>query len=244
MPRTADASILDAALTGETDRTTLMGSVTVRLRQLILDGDLPPGTALPPTQLAPRLGVSVMPVREALRILEAEGLVTFLPRRGARVAELTEEDIEEIYLQRAALEGLAARLSVQHQRPEDVARLREAMEAMEAAQARGDLPDLLRWDREFHRRQYDTSRRPGLVARILELWDAGRRSVALTLHSQDPMTWRTSSHRVILEACERGDAADAERLTRHHTDEASKRLREALREARRTIDAGATERDT
>lgn len=88
MARREDMSILDAALSQPADRQTLAETVTGRLRELILDGQLPPGQPLRPNHLAPRLSVSVMPVREALRILEAEGLVSFTPRIGARVAEI------------------------------------------------------------------------------------------------------------------------------------------------------------
>ena len=88
MARREDTAHLDALLTEPEDRHTLAESITGRLRKLILDGQLRPGQALRPADLAPRLGVSAMPVREALRILEAEGLVTFKPRIGARVAEI------------------------------------------------------------------------------------------------------------------------------------------------------------
>ena len=111
MARREDTTDLDAVLSEPEDRHTLAESITGRLRQLILDGQLRPGQALRPADLAPRLGVSAMPVREALRILDAEGLVTFKPRIGARVAEIREEDVEELYLIRGALEGLAARLA-------------------------------------------------------------------------------------------------------------------------------------
>lgn len=232
MARTDDTDILDAALSEPTDRRTLATLVTDRLRQLIIDGHLPPGQPLRPTDLAPRLGVSVMPVREALRVLEAEGLVSFRPRLGARVAEITEEDVEELYLVRAALEGLAARLAVANLTDEALASFHEAFDEMADALARDDFEDFSHWDREFHRRNYSASGRPSLVKKILDLWDNGRRIYAMAPHSQDSMRLAFEAHRAILEALDRRDALAVERLTRDHTDEAAKRILATLRQVR------------
>ncbi len=237
MPRREDTSILDAALTEPTDRLTLAGTVTNRLRELILDGQLPPGTPLRPAHLAPRIGVSVMPVREALRVLAAEGLVSLTPRIGARVADISEEDVEEIYLVRAALEGLAARLAVESLTDADLRRVHDAFDQMIAARDRRDLQAFMRWDREFHRRQYHASGRPGLVKKILDLWDAGRRIYAMTTRTHHPMEAAIASHRTILEACDKRDPKAAERLTRLHTEQAAERILSALREQRARVQA-------
>lgn len=232
MARREDTSILDAALSEPTDRQTLAETVTGRLRELILDGQLPPGQPLRPAHLAPRLSVSVMPIREALRILEAEGLVTFTARIGARVAEIDEEDVEELYLVRGALEGLAARLAVKNLTETDLLAVHEAFEEMGAARARDDYAAFSRWDREFHRRQFAASGRPGLVKKILEHWDAGRRIFAVTPHTQNPMEAAFEAHRAILEAVDSRDARAAQRLTRIHTEQAAERILSALREQR------------
>jgi DNA-binding GntR family transcriptional regulator len=229
MPHGHHAQILDAALSVPTDRTTLAESVTNMLRQLILEGQLPAGMPLRPAHLAPRLGVSVMPVREALRILAAEGLVSFTPRLGARVVELSEEDIEEIYLVRAVLEGLAARLAATRMTEDDLGALRLALAEMLAAQHRDDLPAFMSWDREFHRRQFGASGRPQLVSRIQDLWDAGRLILPLTARTEHPMEAAIKSHRAVLEACERRDPKLAEHLTRVHTEEAAERILRAMR---------------
>src|SRR6478735_9505873 len=152
MARREDTAHLDEILSAPEDRHTLAESITGRLRQLILDGRLRPGQALRPADLAPRLGVSAMPIREALRILEAEGLVTFKPRIGARVAEIREEDVEELYLVRGALEGLAARLAATNVTDADLAGLHEAFDEMTAARARNDFDTFSQYDKEFHRR--------------------------------------------------------------------------------------------
>ena len=212
------------------DRSTLAESVASKLRELILQGQLVPGTRLRPHHLAPGLGVSIMPVREALRILGAEGLVSFTPRIGARVTEFSEEDIEELYLERGALEGLAARLAVMNMTPEELRGLQDAYAAMQRAEARQDLPGFMNWDREFHRRQFRASGRPQLVGHILDLWSAGQLILSMTARTEHPMTAALASHRALLDACERGDPKAAELLTRTHTEQAGERILAVRRE--------------
>lgn len=239
MARREDTRLLDAALSEPADRQTLAESITGRLRQLILDGQLPPGQSLRPADLAPRLGVSVMPIREALRILEAEGLVTFKPRIGARVAEISEEDVEELYLVRGALEGLAARLAVRNLTDAGLAELHEAFDEMTAALIRDDFVTFSQWDREFHRRHFSASGRPSLVKKILDLWDYGRRIYAIAPHTRESMEPAYAAHRAILEALDSRNARAAERHTRTHTEEAAERILAALR----VLHAGAANAD-
>lgn len=115
------------------------------LRRQIIDGTYPPGAHLVEDRLAQELGVSRNPVREALRVLEAEGFVDMIPRRGAVVATLSDEEVRDIFEVRMALEALAARLAARHADPEGVAMLREvlaqAAKALEADDA-GALTDL------------------------------------------------------------------------------------------------------
>jgi DNA-binding GntR family transcriptional regulator len=215
------------------DRSTLSESVANKLRDRILQGELVPGTRLRPQHLVESLGVSVMPVREALRILGAEGLVSSTPRMGARVTEFSNEDIEELYLERGALEGLAARLAVINMTDEELLCLAEAFNEMLQAQARQDLPGFMTWDREFHRRHYSASGRPRLVQHISELWSAGRLILPLTVRTEDPMTPALAAHRAVLDACERRDPTAAERLTRIHTEQAAERILAGRRGLRR-----------
>lgn len=232
MARREDTRILDMVLSAPTDRLTLAESVTGRLRELILDGHLPPGQPLRPTQLAPRLGVSVMPIREALRILEAEGLVSFTPRIGSRVAEISEEDVEELYLVRGALEGLAARLAVKNLTEAGLRELHEAFEKMGASRARGDVAAFSRWDREFHRLHFAASGRPALVKKILDYWDGSRRIYAMSPRTPNSMEPAYEAHRAILEALDDRDARAAERHTRIHTEQAAERILAVLRDLR------------
>ena len=121
-----------------------------QLRELILTGKLPPGTPLRLSKVAGRMGVSVMPVREAIRILEAERLVTVEPRRGASVARLSIDDIEELYAVRSALEGLAARHGTRHITARGIRTMRTEFAAMTRASDAGDRARSWRHDRRFH----------------------------------------------------------------------------------------------
>jgi DNA-binding GntR family transcriptional regulator len=243
MARREDTRLLDAALNEPADRHTLAESITTRLRGLILDGQLPPGQSLRPADLAPRLGVSVMPIREALRILETEGLVTFRPRIGARVAEIAEEDVEELYLVRGALEGLAARLAAKNLTEAGLQDLHEAFDEMTAARVQDDFVAFSQWDREFHRRQFAASCRPDLVKKILNLWDSGRRIYAIAPRTRESVDPAYDAHRAILEALDSRDVGAAERLTRIHTEEAAGRILTALQKLHEDEDATDPEDD-
>ena len=101
------------------------------LRGAILKGDLKPGERLMELQLASKLGVSRTPIREAIRMLEQEGLAVTIPRKGAEVAKMTEKDMEDVLEIRLSLEGLAVRLSCEKITPAALQELKVAMEDFE-----------------------------------------------------------------------------------------------------------------
>jgi DNA-binding GntR family transcriptional regulator len=121
------------------------------LKDRILSQQIEVGTRLRDEELAAQLGVSRTPVREALMYLSQEGLVEVYPRSGTRVRTFTEEDIEEIFEVRAALETLAVRKAAGRLGAEQVHRLRTLWEAAERALAKGDAAPALSLDREMHR---------------------------------------------------------------------------------------------
>ena len=224
------ASILDSALGAPQDRGTLSEWAADRLRTLILDGDLPPGMPLRPKHLAERLGVSVMPVREALRILAADELVTISPRRSATVRGMAADDVEESFAIRGALEALAARVAVPNLTNSDMDRLRNMMDRLRAASDSDDLTTFLEHDRAFHALLSEASMRPQLANRIMGLWDSLRRVYALPESIEvTHMELTLASHEAILLGCESGDPAAVERAVRMHTEEAAGRIVPALR---------------
>jgi DNA-binding GntR family transcriptional regulator len=101
---------------------------------------------------------------------------------------------------------------------------------MTAARARDDFDTFSQFDREFHRRQYAASGRTGLVKKILDLWDVGRRIYAISPRTRESMDPAYEAHRAILDALDRHDADAAERRTRIHTEEAAQRILGALSE--------------
>src|SRR5262245_25949244 len=141
-----------------TDRASLSKVVSEQIRGRILDGSLRPGERLVEDRLSAELGVSRVPVREALRGLSVEGLVTLLPNRGATVVEITPGTVAELVEVRALLEGLNARLAAQRHDPEIVAALEDTLARGNAATRSGTAEELARLNAEFHERLAEASR--------------------------------------------------------------------------------------
>lgn len=120
------------------------------LRGAILKGDLKPGERLMELQLASKLGVSRTPIREAIRMLEQEGLAVTIPRKGAEVAKMTEKDMEDVLEIRLSLEGLAVRLSCEKITPAALQELKVAMEDFEVKTRSGQFVEMAKADVKFH----------------------------------------------------------------------------------------------
>ena len=225
----AQEALLDSALPAPEDRRTLTDSVARRLRNLIIEGHLPPGTPLRLQALAGRLGVSVMPVREALRLLEAERLVAVSPHRGATVLQVSSDEVEEIYVMRAALERLAARIAMAKIGQDEIRAIRDQFEAMAAAASDEDLDRFGLEDRRFHRLLYAAAGRDGLYARILDLSQSSLRATNLAYGIWRPLLLGLEAHRPILEAIEAQDTEQVARLTFEHVTEGGARIFAAVR---------------
>lgn len=128
----------------------LRSVVHEELRRLILSGELPPGSRLVEDRLAARLGVSRNPVREAIRVLAAEGFVEVLPRRGAAVASMGQAEVAELFEVRMALETLAAKLAAKHITPAKARHLEGVLEAAEQATQAGEQQRLVDLNAQFH----------------------------------------------------------------------------------------------
>jgi DNA-binding GntR family transcriptional regulator len=133
-------------------RLTLPEAVAERLRALIIEGELPPGARLNERELSERLGVSRTPLREAFRILAADGLVAQLANRGAQVVALSPDDVRHAFDLMAALEGLAGELAAGRVTDADLVDLQALQAEMEDAHARQDLPTYYRVNRAVHDR--------------------------------------------------------------------------------------------
>lgn len=128
----------------------LRDQVRDELRKQIIHGQLKPGQRLVEQALADEFGVSRIPVREALRMLEAEGIVSVAPRVGAMVSALTRSDLEYLYEVRTALEVQVFRLAAERATPQDIQRLQQLMEQARLAANTGDHADNIKINIEFH----------------------------------------------------------------------------------------------
>jgi len=194
------------------------------IRDAILTGRHGPGQRLIADELAKELGVSRMPVREALHRLEAAGLVTIAPHRGAMVSELSESECAEIYHIRAVLDGLATRLASPNLSHGDHMRLAELLHEMDAAVIAQDVDRILRVNREFHILIWSAARAPRLRELLENLYDASQRFRNISVLIPGRLDQITHEHRLIADALARGDAAAAERFANEHHEGTARRL--------------------
>ncbi len=179
------------------------------LRRSIVSGELKPGERVNQEDFAERVGLSVAPVREALRVLEQEGQLTYLPRRGYFVTELRFDDLAEIYELRALLEARAARHALPSLDDDAIARITEAArECVEAAVA-GDVAAELAANRRFHFAILEAPGQPHILRLIQLLWDSTEAYRAMYYNSPDERAASIDAHDSILAAI--GDR-DADRL--------------------------------
>ncbi len=183
---------------------------TDRLREMISEGTLPPGESLRPRDLAQLFSVSATPVREALRRLESEGLVNFDPHRGAAVATLDFEKLEENYRILAALESLAGTLAVQKITNDEL----DEIEALHTEVAACDPLDerLKELNRRFHFRIYECARSPMLLLLMRLLW----RSFPGGPQTGRPREESIEQHERLIVAMKRRDADAAAVVIREH----------------------------
>lgn len=199
------------------------------LRLLIMAGKLGPGDRVNQEDLAARVGLSVAPVREALRVLEGEGQLTYRPRRGYFVTELLIEDLEEIYGLRRVLEGRAAREALPFIDQGSISLIRMAAHECESAAETANVAAQLNANRRFHFGILATPSRPQTMRLIRLLWDSTEGYRALYYNSPEERRLSLRAHERILGALE---ARDPERLVGEldrHRERALEVLRAVLR---------------
>ncbi|MCL5952413.1 MAG: GntR family transcriptional regulator [Chloroflexi bacterium] len=198
-----------------------------RLKQAIIEGQFGPGEHLVETKIAKQLGVSRVPVREAIRRLEQEQLVT-TSGKGMVVSSLTRASIQEVYTVRAVLEALVCRLAAQRLTQADADCLRQVLERSRLAIERQDLRTLTACDVEFHDVLAAVSGNATLLKLLAELRDSVSRfrhaSIALPNRPQEVLR----DHTAIADAVMAGDADRAQKLVHDHILEAARRLLDSL----------------
>jgi len=175
------------------------------LRAAIVARELRPGERVLQDDVAARIGVSVVPVREALRVLEQEGQLTYLPRRGYFVTELSIADLEEIYALRAVLEARSVRTSLPLLDDEAHARMElAARDCVDAARA-GDIAAELEANRRFHFALMEAPDQPHTLRLIRTLWDSTESYRALYYNAPPERDNAAAAHERIIAAARAGD---------------------------------------
>lgn len=190
------------------------------MRRAILSGQLKPGERLNEVDLAERLEVSRAPLREALRLLEEEGLVVSAPHRGSVVAQLTPDDVDEIYSLRQALEELAVSIIVKSVTPEKISELRALLREMDAAVAKGDLSAVVDLDMRCH----ETIMRMSGHSRLYAAWKRMEGQLRLFFAEADQLIEYDrlgTRHQHLIDAIASGDEAVAVAAVREHIGHAA-----------------------
>ncbi len=219
---------------------TVGDQVLDHIRDAILSGRLAAGTRIDQNALSAELGVSIIPVRESLRQLEAEGLIEKRPYRGAFVAALSMTELVDIYITREALEELAAKLAVARMTPETLAALGQLLAEMESATAAGDRAALFDLNGTFHFTLYAASGNAILCQIIEGLWDRSsvyrRRFTFMPERAHQAL----EEHRRILDACRRGDVDAAGREVRANVNHTTRAISEERLRLDRSGPSGMT----
>jgi DNA-binding GntR family transcriptional regulator len=204
---------------------TVADDVADTIRPAIIDGTLAPNKPLRQDELAARFGFSRMPIRDALRQLASEGLISIHPTKGARVARLDETELKEIYGLRSVLEAEAMRLSCPNL---DEIQIDAAEAILGQMDVESDFSQLGALNRKFHLALYQPCWNGRLLSLIDTYLTAADRYVRILLSVADYQAQSQSDHRDILDACRQGDAQKASIATRRHTDAGCRELLAAL----------------
>jgi DNA-binding GntR family transcriptional regulator len=200
------------------------------LRDEIIRGDLAPGQYLRLEEIAARFDVSTMPVREALRDLETEGLVTIFPHRGAVVTQLSADELQDIYDIRVTLEEMATRLAVPFLTEATLAELTGLVEQMDSHL--GNVATLVKLNHQFHLTLYAASGRRHLceINRNLRLRSQHYLHVFIVEAKSDDLPPTQQEHRAILEACRHGDVEEAAAIVHDHVAQVGRAIIEYVRQ--------------
>jgi len=196
--------------------TSLHDGVAARLRSMVFERELAPAAFIDELALAEAWQISRTPLREALKVLAAEGLVELVPRRGARVIELTDADAEQLFPVMAMLEGRCALEATQRASDEDLLHLRRLHDQLERHAADADIDGYYRVNHDFHSfvQQLAANRWLDRVStdlrRFMRLWRGRQLALPGRINAS------INEHRVLLDAIVQRDAARAERAMHDH----------------------------
>jgi len=196
------------------------------MRRAILRGDLPAGRRLVQGELAAELGTSRIPVRDALKRLEADGLVTVDGRGTYVVNSFGPDDVREIYDLRFLLEPYAVERAMEHLEEAEIAELGELVDRMEAAAMDGDGKAYVQLNQDFHMRLYEASGHQRLIRMVRSLWSS--RPLFDPIESRGGFDDSVSEHRDIMRAIVEGDVAAARTAVEEHITASSTSLQQRV----------------
>ncbi|MBE5908112.1 MAG: GntR family transcriptional regulator [Lachnospiraceae bacterium] len=199
------------------------------LRDAILKGELEPGERLMEIHLAEKLGVSRTPIREAIRMLEQEGLAITVPRKGAQVAKMTEKDLEDVLEIRDALDELAAIGACKHMSPEILEELNKAMKSFEEAIAAGEVRRIVEADEAFHNVIYRASDNPKLEAIALNLKEQMYRYRYEYIKDNADYSRLIAEHNAITEGLKNGDREYVREVMHTHLENQVEGVKNVIR---------------
>ncbi len=186
------------------------------LREAILKGELKPGERLMELQLASKLGVSRTPIREAIRMLELEGLAVTMPRKGAEVARMTEKDMEDVLQIRKALDELAVGLACDNMTEESLEQIYGALKNFEESTRSRDVKKIAQADVEFHDTIYRAADNPKLVNMLNNLREQMYRYRVEYLKNDTVYPRLIEEHEKIYEGLKRKDKETVVEIVSHH----------------------------
>ena len=188
------------------------------LRQAILKGELEPGERLMEIQLAERLGVSRTPIREAIRKLELEGLVLMIPRKGAEVAKISENNLRDVLEVRRSLEELAIDLACQRMTEEELSELKKTEERFAKAIQTGEVMEIAQTDESYHEIIYNSTKNQKLVQILNNLREQMYRYRLEYIKDEDKRQILLVEHDHIIKALSLRHVQEAKMAIREHID--------------------------
>ncbi|MDF1616544.1 GntR family transcriptional regulator [Petrocella sp. FN5] len=206
------------------DKYSLRGRVFHKIREDILKGGYKHKEAIKELQVAVELGVSRTPVREALRQLELEGLVTIIPNKGAIVTGINAKDIQDIYAIRSMIEGLCAKWASENITASQIDDLEEVVYLSEFHLEKGHIDQLYELDNKFHEILYEASNSKIMKHVLSDFHHYVQRVRKVSLSSVDRAKASIKEHKAILEALKIGNGKTASELTNKHIENTSQNV--------------------
>jgi len=221
----------DAPGLSEIRRPTLHQEVVERIRDMIFDGDLRAGARVPERDLCQRFGISRTPLREALKVLASEGLITLQPNRGAWITQLTPADVDELFPIMGSLEALSGELACRHATDEDIAEVRALHYEMALHHTRGDQPAYFRVNQQIHEKIMQIAGNPTLLQTYQSLAQRIRRARYLANASINRWDAAMKEHEAILNALENRDGGKLSVLLKEHLLNKQEAVKKVIAEA-------------